>query len=210
MTEKQITRQLQPSPDLNLRIRSLWKHGDFVFIVLILTAALVVVALVFAIGYELWQNSALARQAFGFQFITTAVWDPNLTQQFGALPYILGTLVTSLIAILLAVPIGLGAAVFLSELAPKWLRSPLGLFVEMLAAVPSVVYGLWGLFAFIPQLVRPMADWLNHTFGFSPIFKGPIYGPSRLAAGLLLTIMILPTVIAISRDVFQSYSQRAA
>jgi phosphate transport system permease protein len=204
MTEKQITRQLQPSPNLNLRIRSLWKHGDFVFIALILAAALVVVALVFAIGYELWQNSALARQAFGLQFITTAVWDPNLTQQFGALPYILGTLVTSLIAIILAVPIGLGAAVFLSELAPKWLRAPLGLFVEMLAAVPSVVYGLWGLFAFIPQLVRPMADWLNHTFGFLPIFKGPIYGPSRLAAGLLLTIMILPTVIAISRDVFKA------
>jgi phosphate transport system permease protein len=204
MTEKQITRQLPALPNLNLRIRSLWKHGDFVFFGLILTAALGVVALVFAIGYELWQNSALARQAFGFLFITTAVWDPNLTQQFGALPYILGTLVTSLIAILLAVPIGLGAAVFLSELAPKWLRSPLGLFVEMLAAVPSVVYGLWGLFAFIPQLVRPMADWLNHTFGFLPIFKGPIYGPSRLAAGLLLTIMILPTVIAISRDVFRA------
>ncbi len=204
MTEKQITRQLQPLPNLNLRIRSLWKHGDFVFFGLILAAALLVVALVFAIGYELWQNSALARQAFGLKFITTVAWDPNLTKQFGALPYILGTLVTSLIAILLAVPIGLGAAVFLSELAPSWLRAPLGLFVEMLAAVPSVVYGLWGLFAFIPQLVRPMADWLSHTLGFLPIFTGPVYGPSRLAAGLLLTIMILPTVIAISRDVFRA------
>ncbi len=211
--EKQIIAQpLQPSPNLNLRIRSLWKHGDFPFFGLIFAAALVVIVLVFAIGYELWKNSALARQAFGFKFITTAVWDPNLTQQFGALPYILGTLVTSLVAILLAVPIGVGAAVFLSELAPGWLRSPLGLFVEMLAAVPSVVYGLWGLFAFIPQAVRPLGEWLNHTLGFIPLFAGPIYGPSRLAAALILTIMILPTIIAISRDVFRAIpnSQREA
>ena len=204
MMEKQITRPLQPSPNLNLRIRSLWSHGDFVFFGLILAAGLVVVALVFAIGYELWQNSALARQAFGFKFITTATWDPNLTQQFGALPYIQGTLITSLIAILLAVPIGLGAAVFLAELTPGWLRSPLGLLVEMLAAVPSVVYGLWGLFAFVPQVVRPLAEWMNRTLGFLPFFKGPIYGPSRLAAALLLTIMILPTITAISRDVFRA------
>ena len=187
-----------------MRIRSLWRHGDPIFFGLIFLAALLVIALVLAIGYELWRNSALARQAFGLGFLTTASWDPNLEQQFGALPFIEGTLITSLVAIVLAVPIGLGAAVFLSELAPGWLRSPLGLLVELLAAVPSVVYGLWGLFAFIPQVVRPMGEWMSHTFGFLPFFTGPVYGPSRLAAALILTIMILPTITAISRDVLRA------
>ncbi len=202
--DKSITQETLPSPDWNIRLRSFWRHGDPVYFGLILTAALLVIALVFAIGYELWQNSTLARQAFGLKFLTTAVWDPAIAQQFGALPYIEGTIITSLVAILLAVPIGLGAAIFLAELAPDWLRSPLGLLVELLAAVPSVVYGLWGLFAFIPQVVRPVSEWLSHTLGFLPLFAGPVYGPSRLAAALILAIMILPTITAISRDVLRA------
>lgn len=200
------------SSKLKLRIKSLWRHGDPIFFGLILAAGLLVIGLVMVIGVELWQNSSLARQVFGLGFLTTADWDPNLNYQFGALPFIMGTLVTSLVAIILAVPIGLGAAVFLSELAPEWLRSPLGMLVELLAAVPSVVYGLWGLFAFIPQVVRPASEWLSQTFGYLPLFQGPVYGPSRLAAGLILTIMILPTITAISRDVLRAIpnSQREA
>ncbi len=202
--KKSFIQETQPSPNLYMRMRTLWRHGDPIFFSLIFLAALLVIALVLAIGYELWRNSALARQAFGLGFLTTTSWDPNLKRQFGALPFIEGTLITSLVAIVLAVPIGLGAAVFLSELAPGWLRSPLGLLVELLAAVPSVVYGLWGLFAFIPQVVRPMGEWMSHTLGFLPFFTGPVYGPSRLAAALILTIMILPTITAISRDVLRA------
>jgi phosphate transport system permease protein len=162
------------------------------------------VLLVFAIGYELWRNSALARQAFGISFLYSARWDPALDQVFGALPFILGTLVTSLIAILIALPVGLGVAIFLSELSPGWLRQPLGILVELLSAVPSVIYGLWGLYIFIPTIVRPLSQGLKDTLGFLPIFEGPVFGPSRLAAGLILAIMILPTIAAVSRDVFRA------
>jgi phosphate transport system permease protein len=106
--------------------------------------------------------------------------------------------------LLIAVPIGLGVAIYLAELSPDWLRQPLGLLVELLAAVPSVVYGLWGLFIFIPVFVRPLAERLRDWLGFLPLFAGPVFGPSRLAAGLLLAIMILPTIAAVSRDVFRA------
>ncbi len=202
--EKPLSQSNQPARGLKIRILAFWRHGDPIFFGLILLAALLVIALVVAIGYELWGNSVLSRQAFGFGFVTTSAWDPNLKQQFGALPFILGTLITSLVAIVFAVPIGLGGAVFLSELAPGWLRAPLGLLVELLAAVPSVVYGIWGLFTFIPQVVRPVGEWLSHTFGFIPFFEGPVFGPSRLAAALILAIMILPTITAISRDVLRA------
>jgi phosphate transport system permease protein len=194
------------------RLTSSWEHGDRLFKAVILSAGFSVVALVFAIGYELWRNSQLARQAFGPSFIFTSRWDPTLDQVFGALPFILGTLVTSLIAILVAVPVGLGVAIFLSELSPRWLRQPVGMLVELLSAIPSVVYGLWGLFVFIPVIVRPLGQELNNTLGFLPIFEGPVFGPSRLAAGLILAIMILPTIAAVSRDVFRAIpnSQREA
>ena len=194
------------------RIGYLWQHGDRLYRLLLLLAALGVLLLVAAIGDELWRNSALSRQAFGWKFIVTADWDPALTDTFGALPFILGTLITSAIALLVAVPLGLGAALFLAELAPTWLRSPLGFLVELLAAVPSVVYGLWGLFVYIPLFVRPLAAGLNEALGFLPLFAGPVFGPSRLAAGLLLAIMIFPTVTAVSRDVFLAIpnSQREA
>jgi phosphate transport system permease protein len=184
------------------RIRNFWAHGDRLYHALLVIAGLSVLSLVLAIGYELWRNSALSRQAFGWNFLITAEWDPALTQTFGALPYILGTLVTSAVALLVAIPISLGAAGFLSELSPPWLRRPLGFMVELLAAVPSVIYGLWGLYVFIPAFVRPLAEFLSKTLGFLPLFQGPVFGPSRLAAGLLLAIMIFPTITAVSRDVF--------
>ena len=167
-------------------------------------AGFILLALVFGIGLELWQNSALARHAFGWSFLWTTSWDPAITKQFGALPFIMGTLVTSVVGLLVAIPLGIGTAIFLAELAPVWLSRPLGFFAELLAAVPSVVYGLWGLFAFVPLFVRPVAQGLEHSLGFIPLFAGPVYGPSRLAASLVLAIMVFPTITAVSRDVLRA------
>ncbi len=177
------------------------EHGDVIFRALTVLASLLVLLVVAWIGYELWQNSALARDKFGLAFLVTTNWNP-VSQQFGALPFLYGTLQTSALALVFAVPMGVGIAIFLSELAPGWLRQPLGFVVELLAAVPSVVYGLWGLFVFIPALVKPASDALNGNLGFIPLFSGPVFGPSRLAASLVLAIMILPTISAVSRDVF--------
>ncbi len=204
MTE--INSPFQASP-IRLHARrwfSLWEHGDRLFRAVITLAGSAVIVLVLAIGYELWRNSQLARQAFGLSFLSTTSWDPALNRVFGAFPFIQGTLVTSLLALLIAVPVGIGIAVFLAELAPAWLRQPLGLMIELLSAVPSVVYGIWGLFAFIPGVVRPLSQGLNSALGFLPLFEGPVYGPSRLAAGLILAIMILPTIAAVSRDIFRA------
>ncbi len=194
------------------RVALLWQHGDLAFRTVIALASIATLLLVADIGYELWVNSALSREAFGWSFLYTSNWDPALAKQFGALPYIQGTLVTSFLALLIAVPVGLGVAIYLAELAPEWLRQPLGLVVELLAAVPSVVYGLWGLFAFIPTFVKPLSQALNQSLGFLPLFVGPVYGPSRLAAGLVLAIMILPTIAAVGRDVLRAIpsSQREA
>jgi len=174
-------------------------------------AALGVVVLVAGIGYQLWANSALARAAYGARFLWSSTWDP-VFKQFGALPFILGTVQTSLLALILAVPVSMGIVIFLAELAPAWLRLPMGFLVELLAAVPSVVYGLWGLYVFIPTVVRPAGTVLESLLGFLPVFAGPMYGPSRLAASLVLAIMITPTISAVSRDVFLAIprSQREA
>ncbi|OGO41197.1 MAG: phosphate ABC transporter permease subunit PstC [Chloroflexi bacterium RBG_16_57_9] len=187
------------------------KHGDRPFNLVVTAAVLSVLALVAAIGVELWQNSALSRQAFGLQFLWTTTWDP-VFRDFGALPFILGTLETSVLALILALPLSLGIAIFLAELSPEWLRMPLGFLVELLAAVPSVIYGLWGLYVFVPTVVRPLGGVFSDSLGFLPLFQGPVFGPSRLAASLILTIMITPTISAVSRDVFLAIprSQREA
>ncbi len=185
-------------------MRRFIQHGDRFYQLLLIVAALSVLVLVLAIGNELWRNSALSRHAFGWKFLITSTWDPALNNIFGALPFILGTLVTSIIALIVAIPLGVGTAIFLAELAPDWLRTPLGFLVELLAAVPSVVFGLWGLFAFIPVFVRPTSDLLNKSLGFISLFQGPVFGPSRLAAGLLLAVMVFPTITAVSRDVLRA------
>ncbi len=194
------------------RLAALWQHGDRLYRLILVLSAAALVALVVAIAWQLWLNSALSRDAFGLAFIWTSVWDPAIEKAFGALPFIQGTLVTSFLALLLAIPIGLGTAIFLSELAPRWLAVPAGFLVELLAAVPSVVFGLWGLFVLIPTVVRPLGQLLNAGLGFIPLFEGPVFGPSRLAAGILLATMILPTITAISRDVLRAIprSQREA
>ncbi len=184
-----------------MRMARFWRHGDRPFGWITLLAALLLLGLVGGIAVALWQNSALSRDAFGLEFLVTSRWDPAIDRVFGALPFIQGTLVTSALALVLAIPVGVGAAIFLAELAPGWLSRPLGLLIELLAAVPSVVYGLWGLFVLIPAVAKPLGVALNGSLGFLPIFEGPVFGPSRLAAGLLLSVMVLPTIAAISRDV---------
>ncbi len=138
--------------------------------------------------------------AFGPSFIWKSSWDP-ITSKFGALPMIYGTVVTSLIAIVLAAFIGIMAAVFLADFAPRWLSQPLSFLIELLAAVPSVVYGLWGLFVLAPFMRTAIGPVLQKLLGWTPLFSGPIYGVGLLTAGIILALMIVPTVTAISRDV---------
>lgn len=174
--------------------------GDRTLRVLTLTAAAVVLALMVFIGWQMFAASGLSLSKFGWSFITSTAWDP-VNGKFGALPFIYGTLVTSLIALLLAVPVGLGLAIFLNELAPSPVRVTVSFFAELLAAIPSVVYGLWGIFVMAPWLQSTVEPWFNQHFGFLPLFQGPPLGVGMLAGGLILAIMILPTITAISRDV---------
>jgi phosphate transport system permease protein len=152
-------------------------------------------------------GSMLAIREFGFSFLYTAHWNP-VTEKFGAIAPIYGTLVTSLIAMLIAVPIGLMIAVFLTELCPASLRRPIGIAIELLAGIPSIIYGIWGLFVFAPFLQRTVQPFLIDVFGpipvLSTIFAGPPYGIGILTAGLILAIMVLPFITSISRDVFES------
>jgi len=179
----------------------LTQHGDVVFRALTILGSITILVTFLAIGYVLWDTSALPREKFGLGFLASTEWDP-VSRDYGALPFIYGTILTSLLALLMAVPIGLGIAVFLAELAPAWLRQPVGYLIELLAAVPSVIFGLWGLYVLVPILVKPVSDYLNTNMGLVPLFAGPIFGPSRLAAAVVLTIMILPTISAMCRDVF--------
>lgn len=198
----QLKHRTSPWVELTRRLQ----HGDVIFRGLTIIAGVIVIGAAFGIGYELWQNSPLPRARFGFDFLTSTEWNP-VTEEFGALPFLYGTLQTSLLALLVAIPLGLGIAIFLSELAPEWARHPIGFVVELLAAVPSVVFGLWGLFVFVPVFVKPLGQFLNSVFGSIPLFQGPVYGPSRFAASLVLSIMILPTLVAITRDVLLAIPQ---
>lgn len=153
--------------------------------------------------FELWQGSVLARHKFGFAFFRTSVWDP-VFEQFGALPFIFGTVVTAAIALLIAVPLGLGAAIFLAELAPVRLSDALEFFIDLLAAVPSVIYGLLGIFIVIPLMRQYVQPALRSNLGFLPFFQGPAYGLGFLTAGVVLAIMVLPYIISVSREVLLS------
>jgi phosphate transport system permease protein len=139
-------------------------------------------------------------RAFGWSFLVTSAWNP-VTEVYGALPLLYGTLVSSFLALLIAVPLGIGSAIFLAELAPTWIRPPIAFLIELLAAVPSVVYGLWGIFVLAPVLRDWVEPVLASTLGFLPLFQGPPYGVGMLAAGIILAIMILPFIVAVSREV---------
>src|ERR1019366_2903268 len=180
-----------------------WHFGDHAFKWLTLAMALTVFALIVLIGFELFRGSHLALQKFGWHFLVTSNWDP-VNDEYGALPFIYGTLVSSLIALVIAVPISVATAVYLTELAPLWLRQPLIVFIELLAAVPSVILGLWGIFVMVPWLRGHLFPWLQHTLGFLPFFKGAIYGVSMLAGGIIVAIMIVPIITSVSREILRS------
>jgi len=177
--------------------------GDQVFKWLMLTMALSVIALIFIIGCELAHASGPALRKFGWRFLTGTDWDP-VHERFGALPFIFGTVVSSVIALGIAVPLSIATAVCLTELAPQWLRQALSLFIELLAAVPSVILGLWGIFVMVPWLRQSMFPWLRGALGFLPLFQGPIYGVSLLAGGIIIAIMIVPIITSVSREVLRS------
>ena len=177
--------------------------GDRLFKWVALLMALTVFVLIGLIGYELAHGANLALKKFGWHFLTNTEWDP-VSEQFGALPFIFGTAVSSVLALLIAVPLSIGTAVFLTEIAPPWLRQILTTFIELLAAVPSVILGLWGIFVMVPWLREHLFPWLRSSFGVLPLFKGPIYGVSMLAGGIIIAIMILPIITSVSREILRS------
>jgi len=163
------------------------------------TVVLVTVLLVFA----LWHGSALPRHKFGLHFFATSTWDPN-EGDFGALPFIYGTLVTAFVSLAIAVPLGIGAAIFLAELAPQKISDALQFFIDLLAAVPSVIYGLLGVFIIVPLMREYIEPSLKATLGFLPLFQGPAYGIGFLTAGIVLAIMVIPYIVSVSREVLLS------
>ncbi len=182
-------------------------RGDALFRSLTKASAIGVLIVLGAIFVSLIAGSALAFQTFGLSFFVTESWNP-VTEKFGAVAPIVGTLVTAFIAMLIAVPIGLGSAIFLTELCPQVLRRPIGIAIELLAGIPSIIYGIWGLFIFAPFLQQYVQPALISAFGNIPVlsslFAGPPYGIGVLTASLILAIMVLPFITAVSRDVFET------
>ena len=168
-------------------------------------SAFAVLALLIAIIVSLVYGSLPAIKAFGFKFLGSAEWNP-VTDEFGALVPIVGTLATASIALLIAIPVSFGIAIFLTELSPRWLRRPLGIAIELLAGVPSIIYGMWGLFVFAPLFGDYFEPWINDHMGkmalIGPLFSGPPMGIGLLTAGIILAIMVIPFIAAVMRDVF--------
>jgi phosphate transport system permease protein len=180
------------------RAHSGW--GDCLFLGIVRGCVAVFVLIMVGIVGALLYESLPAIKQFGWSFIYTSNWDP-VAESFGALPFIYGTLLSSLLAMLMAVPLGVGAAIYLAELAPFWIRPPVGFLIELLAAVPSVVYGLWGIFVLAPWLRVWLQPALGKTLGFLPLFQGPPYGVGMLAAGIILAVMTVPFIATVSREV---------
>ncbi len=177
--------------------------GDIIFERLTLFFAVLVFLLVIFMGWEMYSHSILSIKQFGWKFLISTTWNPY-SQNFGALPMIFGTMMSSFLALLISIPLGLSVAVFLSELAPAWLEKPLSFLTELLAGVPSVIYGLWGIFVLVPWLREVVEPFLQNEFPNSPFFQGAPYGYGMLAAGIILSIMVLPIISSISRDVLKS------
>lgn len=190
------------SPGASGRLRTFanrLRSGDEIAHLITLLFAASVLLITFLLVYELFRNSGLSLHKFGWNFLASSSWDP-VFDNFGALPFIYGTLVTSTVALVIAVPLGLGAAIFLAELAPPLISDALTFVIELLAAVPSVIYGLLGIFIVVPLLRNDVQPALQSTLGLLPLFQGPIYGVGFLTAGLVLAIMVLPFIITISRE----------
>lgn len=180
------------------------RHGDEIAHVSTLVFAALIFLIASGIVYELWANSHLSRAKFGWEFFWTQTWDP-IFDNFGAAPFIYGTLITSILALAIAVPLGLAVAVFLAELAPRNISDSIAFLIDLLAAVPSVIYGLLGIFIVVPLMRTTIGPVLIHTLGYVPIvgkfFRGPNYGVGFLTAGIVLAIMIVPFIISVSREV---------
>ena len=197
------------SDESALRAKALarMRLSDVAFRQMTRAAAIGVLLLLSGVIFSLVVGSMPAMRKFGFHFLTSEEWNP-VTDDYGGLASIYGTLITSFIAMLIAVPVGLLIAFFLTELCPLWLRRPIGIAIELLAGIPSIIYGIWGLFIFAPVLQQTLQPFLIDTFGNVPIigilFAGPPFGIGMLTAGLILAIMVLPFVTSISRDVFEA------
>jgi phosphate transport system permease protein len=176
------------------------RGGDEVAYFVTLICATTILLIVALLVIELWSNSRPTIRTFGWHFLTSSTWDPN-SGKFGALPFIYGTCVTSALALLIAVPLGVAASIFLAEMAPPSLSNLLTFLIELLAAVPSVIYGLIGIFILVPLIRDYIVPPLTNTFGFLPIFKGDFYGVSFLSAGLVLSVMVVPFIVSVSREV---------
>ena len=179
------------------------RDGDELARLITFVFAAATVLITVLLVFELWTGSVLPRHKFGLDFFLTRVWDPN-SGDFGALPFIYGTLVTAAVSLIIAVPLGIGAAIFLAELAPARVSDTLQFFIDLLAAVPSVIYGLLGVFIIVPMMREYIQPALNNTLGFIPLFTGPAYGIGFLTAGIVLAIMVIPYIISVSREVLLS------
>src|ERR1041385_4012710 len=193
------------------RMLSAVNIGDRLYQVVLTCLALTPPLLLLTLLAELAVSAWPAIKRFGFPFLWTSVWDP-VAEVFGAAPMIFGTLASSLLALLIAVPLALGVAIYLTEFAPKWLRQPVAFVIELLAAIPSVVYGTWGVFVLIPFLRTYVVPPLRAAFGWTPFLSGVFYGNSLLAGSVILAIMIVPYIAAVSREVLLAVpvSQREA
>ncbi len=180
--------------------------ADRVFSLVTLILALAILALLFGIALALIAGSRQSLKAFGWRFLISTEWDP-VNDQFGALPFIYGTTVSSALALAIAVPLSLGVSLCLSEMAPRWLSRRLGFLVDLLAAIPSVVYGLWGVFVAGPWIRDEVEPWLSRYFGFLPFFQGPHVSVSMLCAGVILAIMVIPYISSVCTEVFHAVPQ---
>jgi phosphate transport system permease protein len=206
--ERIIATRPKAEPPVRAALRTLWPRrevnlGDRVFRLITAGFGVAIILVIAGMTLEMIRASSLSIARFGIGFVFSSEWDP-VRGEFGALPFIYGTLVSSLLALLIAVPISLGVATYLAELAPAWIRNPFGFVVELLAAIPSVVYGLWGIFVLAPWLRDTVQPGLAEGLGFLPLFTGAPRGYGMLAGGLILAIMILPTIASVSRDVMRA------
>ncbi len=192
----------KPPADIRTFLRSQTSGavGDKIFSGLMLTCALSIIAIVLLIVVMLVQNSKLSLHAFGLSFFFKTAWDP-VSGDFGALPFIFGTLVTSFLALCIAVPLALCVAIFIMEISPAFLRAPIAFLTELLAAIPSVVYGLWAIFVLVPIIREHVGPFLAKYFGWTGLFGGPNFGEGLLTASIILSIMILPVISSITREV---------
>lgn len=200
MVQEGGTAEGLPRPRFSPSTRTMGRWGDHLFRLLIRVSALSLLVIVLGMLAVMVREAFPSIRAFGWRFLFTSTWDP-VAQHFGALPLIYGTIVSSVLALLIAVPLGIGAAVYLAEVTPAWVRPPISFLIELLAAVPSVVYGLWGIFVLAPWLRTQVQPALGATLGFLPLFQGPPYGVGMLAAGLILAIMVVPFIVAVSQEV---------